>query len=624
MEITALVGESIPQVAFGLALIIIIIILYGRMADKRKWRLGFYVVSFSLIIMGLCEGVIVLSAFLEYSDRESNTEKYWNGLDDYGKTLIMANWQCCGWSTTCDTETEEGIYWFYRAYEETRCYDATASDYKEWNDSVMLYFGIFAGFHILYTFIPCVGQAKRRQIKIKREIKREVTREVNTWKMEDMIRKHTAQVNGHGTNGDVAISIPRNVKVIAEPEQDAYQSPSDLHRERFHISITEEPIIEDPSAPLYPQRSPSTSDDAVKQAIEPVTPLRNSVSLLGVSRKKSLSEDDESHRIDQQDGGSSDEGRNDRLKAKRESMNEPSIIAIDVGRGKHKPNNLSVDSNAGQATPSGMSTSMYPVWGDYKEQPKPLNLPGAVVEGSENSNSEKDDDEDGAESTSKEDLMMDDRETETNVVEVAITYNQPNDMKTVDEQKIERNAEESTKVNVKPPPPPKTDMNAKASLHGGDSAAKFPPPPPVDVNKERLAKSGFNDEKEDGGSASAQKNIGDGDAHGAQTTGESSDDKKDDVNDPLEDDSHNEENARKKLSGDDEEQHKENTALSGQVPPAPPLSALADVDELKEGRDQASKGEGSGEGGQNGSQEDLVDRDQWERVQVERENSFEI
>jgi len=438
MEIVALVGESIPEVMFGLAAVIFIIILYGRIADWRKWQLGFYVESFCLIVVFLTEALVVLWSFFQYSERDSNAIEFWDALDDHGKSVIMANWQCCGWSAACNAVAGQGIYWTFRAFKDTLCYNATASDYKAWNDNIMLYLGIFAGFHLLFTAIPCVCQAKRRRWKSKQKVKRGVA----IWKVEDMIRKESElrdserQSDVELTPGKLIISNSTMLKVAPEPEREIIVYSSG-----------------DQFSPSNSRDFASTSDTGKQVDIELAN--RSSVRInTPVSNQRQANEnsteDDESHHIDQQGASpvSSDAVRADRLPKPGNEHNEPSVIAL--GHGKHK-HNLSADSNGGGASPTKeMSTSVMPVfWGDSKDSPKQSqnmlpNIPDALPEENE--------DEDGAESTNE-------GEPEANATPAHIS-NVPY------EEKINGNAEAT---EAKLPPPPPNDMSAKDSLISGDN-----------------------------------------------------------------------------------------------------------------------------------------------------------
>merc|ERR1712173_86252 len=80
----------------------------------------------------------------------------------------MSNYKCCGWlhdEGYCQPANGTSIYEAY----STGCKEATKSDYSDWVMTVTIIFSSFAGFHLLYTCIPCLGQAKRLQMKVSRQ-----------------------------------------------------------------------------------------------------------------------------------------------------------------------------------------------------------------------------------------------------------------------------------------------------------------------------------------------------------------------------------------------------------------------------------------------------------------------
>jgi len=553
MDITALVGESIPEVMFGIAAVIVFIILYGRIADYRKWQLGFYVESFCLIIVFLTEGLVVLWSFFQYSERDSNAVKFWDALDEDGKSLIMANWMCCGWTATCNANGE-GIFWTFRAYGDTLCYDATAADYRDYNDAVMIYLGIAAGFHIVFTAIPCICQGKRRQMLMKRKVRKGVDK----WKFEEAERKASSMSTNDDTPlvaGGLTFSPSICMKVGPDKENKVRDFSSG---DQFSPSTSRDFASRtDNEKQVNIELGDRSSIRMNPLAPDPRQPNENST------------EDDESHHLDIQGGspaGSSDAVRVDRLHKPGNEQNEPSVIALDMsGRGKHK-HNLSQDSNGGGvSTPTGMSSSVMPVWADPKDSPKQSinkpNIPDVLAEASEDSSSDKEDDKDGAESTSKGGPMAYGGEAEANVEPVYITYNLPDDKDIANDEKIEGNAG-ATEANTKPPPAPSMAMSAKDSPNRGDDEpenkeitpnaesapsgdANVPPPLPSDVNrKKELPTEAYED----------------GESQGARNHEE----KKADVSEPL-----YEESARNQPTG--------------MVPPTPPHTV--DLSKLSDGED---------------------------------------
>jgi len=122
-----------------------------------------------LLVLFFLESAVILYSFFQWSERKDTAIKFWERLDDYGKTVVMSNWDCCGWDTTCNTNTE--IYHEYKAYKDTLCYNSTAGDYKKWVESVGFVLGVTAGFHLLYVMYPCVCQGRRLRRKWKEKIR---------------------------------------------------------------------------------------------------------------------------------------------------------------------------------------------------------------------------------------------------------------------------------------------------------------------------------------------------------------------------------------------------------------------------------------------------------------------
>jgi len=169
-DITQLVGQSVPQVTIGFGILTLFILGLGIVANRRYWICGFNVQALCLIFLALAE-IFVISAcvFSEYEIfYQSNI--YWSKLSDFGKARIMANWECCGWSSTCGSSDESSIYHEYRYYQGSLCLDATGSDTRNWMLDVTVIFGTFTLFDILYVIFIIACQAKwlkrKRQEKI--------------------------------------------------------------------------------------------------------------------------------------------------------------------------------------------------------------------------------------------------------------------------------------------------------------------------------------------------------------------------------------------------------------------------------------------------------------------------
>jgi len=172
-DIIALVTVAIPQVAMGLGALALIIAIWGRVADYRRWQCGFYIMAISLIMLFLAEVLVVGYQQLQYSERDKSNA-IWDDLDASQQQVVESNYQCCGWignetgvESNCFNSTEgtPDPDYPYSIFWPEGCKDATADDYKDWVMIVTVIFSSFAGFHLLYTCIPCLGQAKRLQMK---------------------------------------------------------------------------------------------------------------------------------------------------------------------------------------------------------------------------------------------------------------------------------------------------------------------------------------------------------------------------------------------------------------------------------------------------------------------------
>jgi len=164
--ITYLVGVSVPQVAVGLGILTLLIAIWGRLSDWRRWKCGFYIMAVSLILLFLAEvSVVCYTQYVKWNDDST----LWDNLDDIDKRNIMDKWQCCDWDPVCpNTVTSSSIFWLYTQYDQS-CKDATKDDYEDWVLLVTIIFSAAAGFHLLYTCIPCLGQAKRLDLKEKKQ-----------------------------------------------------------------------------------------------------------------------------------------------------------------------------------------------------------------------------------------------------------------------------------------------------------------------------------------------------------------------------------------------------------------------------------------------------------------------
>jgi len=164
-DIIALVGVSIPQVAMGLGALTLIVAIWGRLSDYRRWQCGFYIMAISLIFLFLAEVLVVGYQQIQYADKDGTVP--WSDLDDEGQNVVMSNYKCCGWKA--DEHICQNSTYPYYMYRDDNCQDETKNDYSAWVFDVTIIFSAFAGFHLLYTCVPCLGQAKRLQMKAARQ-----------------------------------------------------------------------------------------------------------------------------------------------------------------------------------------------------------------------------------------------------------------------------------------------------------------------------------------------------------------------------------------------------------------------------------------------------------------------
>lgn len=168
-DVIALVGVAVPQVAMGLGALALIIAIWGRISDYRRWQCGFYIMAISLIFLFLAEVLVVGYAQLQNSEWDKNNS-IWDDLTTDQQEVVQSNYECCGWvideevTSPCDDPTNP-----YHLWRQTTCKSATEDDYESWVMAVTIIFSSFGGFHLLYTCIPCLGQAKRLQMKAHRQ-----------------------------------------------------------------------------------------------------------------------------------------------------------------------------------------------------------------------------------------------------------------------------------------------------------------------------------------------------------------------------------------------------------------------------------------------------------------------
>jgi len=186
-DIIALVTVTIPQVAIGLGILTLIIAIWGRLSDYRRWQCGFYIMAIALIMLFLAEILVVGYSQLQYSERDNKAD-LWNDLSSDGQAVLQSNYKCCDWDPVCPATSTS----VYRAYR-TSCKDATATDYKDWVMLITIIFASAAGFHLIYTCIPCLAQAKRLQMK------REKQNEANKKEVKEALSKQKPNNSPRGS-----------------------------------------------------------------------------------------------------------------------------------------------------------------------------------------------------------------------------------------------------------------------------------------------------------------------------------------------------------------------------------------------------------------------------------------
>jgi len=165
-DIIALVGVSVSQVAIGLGILTLLIAIWGRLADYRRWKCGFYIMAISLILLFLAEVLVV--GYTQYIKWNDDTT-FWDALDDYDQRVVMSEWECCDWDPVCPEDVAQGTNFYVYKDFRTSCKDATKDDYESWVMLVTIVFASAGGFHLIYTCIPCLGQAKRLDMKERRQ-----------------------------------------------------------------------------------------------------------------------------------------------------------------------------------------------------------------------------------------------------------------------------------------------------------------------------------------------------------------------------------------------------------------------------------------------------------------------
>jgi len=188
-DIIALTGVSIPQVAIGCGALTLIVAIWGRVADYRRWQCGFYIMAISLIFLFLAEVLVVGYQQLQWSKRDENDD-IWTQISDHDQDVVQSNYECCGWTAPAvdavDADCMNPSYPYF-IYQDNPCKTATNDDMEEWVLDVTIIFASFAGFHLLYTCIPCLAQAKRLQMKQNRQD------QANRKVVRDMIRGRPPQ-----------------------------------------------------------------------------------------------------------------------------------------------------------------------------------------------------------------------------------------------------------------------------------------------------------------------------------------------------------------------------------------------------------------------------------------------
>jgi len=179
-DITQLVGQSIPQIAIGLGILTLVVSAVGWNANQNVWVCGFYIEACCLLVLLLSEIFVICACVFQNKGILCQSDVFWSALSDAEKGRIMANWQCCAWENTCDVTDDSSIYYEYRHYQGSSCLDASKNDLRNWMMDVVVIFGCFASFHIIYIIYTCVCQAGR----IKKATRNKVADRITKYKQQ--------------------------------------------------------------------------------------------------------------------------------------------------------------------------------------------------------------------------------------------------------------------------------------------------------------------------------------------------------------------------------------------------------------------------------------------------------
>jgi len=189
-KITQLVGKSIPQVTAGFGVLTISIFLLGFMANRRSWICGFKIQALCLVVLLVSETLVMCNCVFQKYEIMFTSDIYWTNLSDAGKARVMANWQCCGWSGTCDISNRSSLNFQYRHFVGSSCLAATDSETTKWTTDVATIFGLFVLFDLLYMIYTTCHYKKlqRERQKIVKKVadekrKRALSRRISTFAM---------------------------------------------------------------------------------------------------------------------------------------------------------------------------------------------------------------------------------------------------------------------------------------------------------------------------------------------------------------------------------------------------------------------------------------------------------
>jgi len=103
-DILALVGTIIPRTMCLLSFLVLLVTLWMRLADCRRWKAGFKSTALLLIILFLSEVMFMGFTLLVDSKMDEYGAELWGVLNSEQRETIQRNYRCCGWADKCPKE----------------------------------------------------------------------------------------------------------------------------------------------------------------------------------------------------------------------------------------------------------------------------------------------------------------------------------------------------------------------------------------------------------------------------------------------------------------------------------------------------------------------------------------